>query len=204
MSLDTHKFGYAAKGTSVVLYRNKDFRHYQYFAYPQWTGGLYITPSLPGSRNGALIAAAWAALMNVGLNGYLEATKKISDCMKIIRQGIQEEIPELKICGDPRAMIVGFASNGKIDIYALGELMHKKGWAMNMLQHPASAHICVTLPVSPYGRRFVNDLKACVNELKTRDSSSVGSAPVYGVAAKLPDGPLVDVLNTFLDVFYKV
>jgi SAM-dependent methyltransferase len=30
MSADTHKYGYAAKGTSVVLYRGRDLRHHQF------------------------------------------------------------------------------------------------------------------------------------------------------------------------------
>ena len=202
MSLDTHKFGYAAKGTSVVLYRNKEFRHYQFFAYPQWTGGLYITPTMAGSRPGALVAAAWAAMMHTGMEGYLDATKRIIDCARTIRKGI-ESIPELYVCGKPSAMVIGFGAK-QIDIYRVGQLMNKKGWSLNMLQRPASAHMCVTLPVSAHGERFVNDLKECVQELRDSKGKPMGAAPVYGVAAALPDGPLVDVLNTFLDVVYKV
>lgn len=56
MSLDTHKYGYALKGTSVVLYRNKQLRHSQYFCYADWTGGMYTTPTIAGSRSGGLIA----------------------------------------------------------------------------------------------------------------------------------------------------
>jgi hypothetical protein len=46
MSLDTHKYGYALKGTSVLLYSNKELRQAQYFCYADWTGGLYTTPTL--------------------------------------------------------------------------------------------------------------------------------------------------------------
>ena len=48
MSLDTHKYGYALKGTSVLLYANKHLRQAQYFCYADWTGGLYTTPTLAG------------------------------------------------------------------------------------------------------------------------------------------------------------
>ena len=54
MSVDTHKYGYAAKGTSVVLYRSPELRRFQYFGYPDWSGGLYVTPTIAGSRPGAL------------------------------------------------------------------------------------------------------------------------------------------------------
>ena len=56
MSLDTHKYGYALKGTSVVLYRNRTLRQSQYFCYADWTGGMYTTPTIAGSRSGGLIA----------------------------------------------------------------------------------------------------------------------------------------------------
>merc|ERR1712070_879683 len=42
MSCDTHKYGYAVKGTSVTLFRSRKLRRHSYFVSPEWTGGLYI------------------------------------------------------------------------------------------------------------------------------------------------------------------
>ncbi|MGZ3461695.1 MAG: pyridoxal phosphate-dependent decarboxylase family protein, partial [Archangium sp.] len=69
MSADTHKFGYAAKGTSVVLYRGTELRAHQYFTATEWPGGIYFSPTFSGSRPGALIASAWAALVSTGEAG---------------------------------------------------------------------------------------------------------------------------------------
>ena len=66
MSCDTHKYGYAAKGTSVVLYRGRELRHYQFFTIADWPGGLYYSPTFSGSRPGGLSAACWAALVTMG------------------------------------------------------------------------------------------------------------------------------------------
>ena len=63
MSVDTHKYGLAQKGSSVVLYANPELRRYQYTAVTEWSGGLYISPSTAGSRPGGLIAQTWASLM---------------------------------------------------------------------------------------------------------------------------------------------
>ena len=71
---DTHKYGYAAKGTSVVLYRSLALRRYQYYTTANWPGGLYFSPTFAGSRPGALSAACWASLVAMGKQGYLEAT----------------------------------------------------------------------------------------------------------------------------------
>jgi sphinganine-1-phosphate aldolase len=47
MSVDPHKYGYTPKGLSVVLYRGRSLRRYQYFTYTDWQGGLYASPTLP-------------------------------------------------------------------------------------------------------------------------------------------------------------
>ena len=73
MSADTHKYGYAAKGTSVVLYRGLALRRYQYFTTTDWPGGLYFSPTFAGSRPGALGAACWAAMLSIGQDGVVTA-----------------------------------------------------------------------------------------------------------------------------------
>ena len=87
ISADTHKYGYAAKGTSVVLYRGEDLRRFQYYTVADWPGGLYFSPTFAGSRPGALSAACWAALVSIGEQGYLEASRRILETAKAIREG---------------------------------------------------------------------------------------------------------------------
>ena len=108
MSVDTHKYGYAAKGTSVVLYRGHDLRHYQYYTTTDWPGGLYFSPTFAGSRPGAFSAACWAALTSIGTSGYMDATRKILETAATIKAGIRQ-IPELRVLGDP-LFVVAFAS----------------------------------------------------------------------------------------------
>jgi glutamate/tyrosine decarboxylase-like PLP-dependent enzyme len=142
MSADTHKFGYAAKGTSVVLYRGKRLRARQYFTATDWPGGLYFSPTLAGSRPGALSAACWAAMVTTGEQGYVDATRRILEAGATIRQGIAA-IPGLKVLGDP-LWIVAFGSD-EVDVYRVLDAMTKRGWSLNGLQKPKAVHICVTL-----------------------------------------------------------
>lgn len=79
------QYGYAPKGSSVVLYSDKKYRHYQYFVAPDWQGGIYASPSIAGSRPGGIIAACWATMMNMGENGYVDATKKIVSTARKIK-----------------------------------------------------------------------------------------------------------------------
>ena len=130
MSCDTHKYGYAAKGTSVVLYRSRELREYQFFAYPGWTGGMYVTPTTAGSRPGALSAACWCAMMRLGEQGYLDATARILQATEAITAAIRRT-PGLFVLGTPKAMIVAFGSND-FNIYALSDAMGKRGYGIGL------------------------------------------------------------------------
>lgn len=81
------QYGYAPKGSSVILYSDRKYRHYQYFVAPDWQGGIYASPSIAGSRPGGIIAACWATMMNMGENGYIDATKKIVNTALKIKAG---------------------------------------------------------------------------------------------------------------------
>jgi sphinganine-1-phosphate aldolase len=120
MSADTHKFGYAAKGTSVVLYRGTELRRHQYFTATEWPGGLYLSPTLAGSRPGGLSAACWAAMVATGEDGYLDATRRVLATGAAIRDGIAA-IPGLRVLGDP-LWVIAFASD-RADIYRVHEHM---------------------------------------------------------------------------------
>ena len=77
LSADLHKYGYAAKGASVVLYRSRELRRHQFYTYSEWPGGLYASPSMTGTRPGGAIAAAWAVMHYLGEEGYLDHARRI-------------------------------------------------------------------------------------------------------------------------------
>jgi glutamate/tyrosine decarboxylase-like PLP-dependent enzyme len=203
MSADTHKYGYAAKGTSVVLYRGQALRHYQYYTATDWPGGLYFSPTFAGSRPGALSAACWAAMTSMGAEGYLAATKKILETAETIKAGIRN-IPELKPLGDS-LFVIAFAS-GSLDIYKVLEAMAHKGWSLNGLHKPSCVHLCVTLRHTQPGvaQRFLRDLGAAVDHVRANPEEKGTMAPVYGMASTLPlRGVVSDMLKRYLDLIYK-
>jgi glutamate/tyrosine decarboxylase-like PLP-dependent enzyme len=204
ISADTHKYGYAAKGTSVILYRGKNLRRYQYFKITDWPGGLYFSPTFAGSRPGALSAACWAALVAMGEKGYLEATEKILQTAKEIKEGIRK-IPELHILGDP-LWVIAFGSKD-MNIYQVMEQMTHKGWSLNGLHKPPCVHICVTLRHTRPGvaERFLADLTDAVAHVKAHPGDKGQMAPVYGMAATIPFRGLVgDMMEKYIDLLYTV
>jgi glutamate/tyrosine decarboxylase-like PLP-dependent enzyme len=204
MSADTHKYGYAAKGTSVVLYRTPELRRYQYFTIADWPGGLYFSPSFAGSRPGALSAACWAAMVSIGKDGYRKATRHILETAEEIKKGIRQ-IPDLYILGNP-LWVIAFAS-ANLDIYRIMDVMGHKGWSLNGLHRPSCIHLCVTLRHTRAGvaQRFVEDLQAAVEEVKQTPEARNGMAPVYGMAANLPlRGVVGDILKAYMDTLYRL
>ena len=204
MSVDTHKFGYAAKGSSVVLYRSPELRMHQYYTVTDWPGGLYFSPTFAGSRPGALSAVCWAAMVSMGEKGYLDATQAILKTASDIKAGVAT-IDGVEVMGDP-LWVIGLKSD-TYDIYRIMDFMTKRKWNLNGLHKPACVHICVTLRHTQRGvaKRFLKDLREAVNFVKEGPSSEGGMAPVYGMAATLPARSLVgDLLKSYMDILYKV
>jgi len=203
ISADTHKYGYAAKGTSVILYRGPELRRYQYYTTTDWPGGMYFSPTFAGSRAGALSAACWAAMVAMGEQGYMEATKRILETAALIKQGIKE-IPELFILGDP-LWVIAFGAE-TLDIYRLMEYMTEHYWNLNGLHHPACVHICVTLRHTQPGvaEKFIQDLKAAVEYVKMNPDVEGRLAPIYGMGATVPLKGMVDeMLKRYMDFLYQ-
>ncbi|MEW6568864.1 MAG: aminotransferase class V-fold PLP-dependent enzyme [Chloroflexota bacterium] len=204
ISADTHKYGYAAKGTSVILYRNPELRHFQYFSITDWPGGLYNSPTFAGSRPGGLSAACWAAMVSIGEKGYLEAARRIMGVATWIKQQIAT-IPDLQVMGDP-LFVIAFTSEG-LNIYQVLEFMTQRKWGLNGLHLPPAVHLCVTLRHTQPGvkERFVEDLKAAVSYVRENPQAPEGIGPVYGMAASAElRGMVSDVLNWYMDLQYTV
>jgi len=207
ISCDPHKYGYTPKGTSVVMYRTPELRHHQYFVAPDWTGGIYASPSIAGSRSGGLIAGAWATMMLFGRPGYLQVAKDIMHARDEILKALRE-MPDLQICGEPDASVIAFksADESALDIYKVQEAMGNRGWHLNALQYPRSMHICITKLHVPTWHQLVADLQESIEEVKANPKRfRDGAAAVYGLAESFPDRTLVtDVASTFLDTLFEV
>jgi sphinganine-1-phosphate aldolase len=203
ISVDTHKYGYAAKGSSVILYRGQDLRQFQYYATGDWTGGLYVTPTFAGSRPGGLSAAGWAAMVSLGRKGYLEATQSILETADWIKGEIRA-VPELRILGEP-LWVIAFTSDS-LDIYRVLDEMTRKHWSLNGLFNPPAVHICITLRHTQPGvrERFIQDLKDSIDTVRRESENGEKKMPIYGLAAGMPfRGLVTDLLKQYMDMLYK-
>ncbi|XP_029926422.1 sphingosine-1-phosphate lyase 1 isoform X2 [Myripristis murdjan] len=205
ISADTHKYGYAPKGSSVILYSDKKYRHYQYFVAPDWQGGIYASPSVAGSRPGGIIAACWATMMHMGENGYVEMTKKIISTARKIKTEIRK-INGVFVFGDPEVSVVAIGSD-VFDIFRLSNALTSKGWNLNTLQYPSSIHICCTVLHTQPGvaDQFIRDVREQVAIImKNPKEKTTGMGAIYGMAQSIPDRSMVTEISCgFLDCLYS-
>jgi len=207
MSADTHKYGYATKGTSVVMFKTHELRRSMYFVAPNWPGGMYASPTIAGSRPGALIACCWAALVSNGQEVYKKRSVDIWNTAQEVKTGIRK-IPELRLIGESYSSVVAFgATESSLNIFKVADAMTSKGWHLNNLQKPSCVHICLTNYHVGRAQDFVNDLEDSVRIVtENPDAFPNGSAGVYGMAASFPDRATVAeigvaYLDSCLDVF---
>ncbi len=206
ISADTHKYGYALKGSSVLLYRDRDLRRHQYFTYPDWPGGLYLSPGLAGSRSGGLIAATWAAMVTTGQQGYLQAADEILRTAARIRAGV-EAVDGLAVIGDPLFLVAFRSVRDDLDIYLVNDALKDAGWRMNALQLPPALHFCVTRPNTRPGiaEAFLADLRGAVGYALAHTGTPAASGAMYGFGHTPQGGAAVSaVMAGVLDAMHEV
>jgi glutamate/tyrosine decarboxylase-like PLP-dependent enzyme len=205
ISADTHKYGYALKGSSVLLYRDKELRKRQYFTFPSWPGGLYVSPGFAGSRSGGILASTWAALVTTGESGYLAAADAIMKTATTITEGIRG-IPELEVMGEP-TFLIAFKAAGDLDIYLVNDSLITQGWRMIALQVPPALHFCVTRPNARPGlaEEYLEALRRAVAYAKEHKGEEALSGAVYGFAgAGAPGAEAKSTLSEFLDATHDL
>jgi len=213
MSVDTHKFGFTPKGSSVVMFNSKELRECVYFCYPNASIGMYATPTLMGSRSGGLIASAWITLMYIGKDGYIKYTKEIMNCVNTVKNAILTDNGIIKkniqLIGKPVTSILAFKSiNDKLKIFKLSDAMNNRGWVFNNLQNPECIHYCFTLANCHKPNKFINDLKHAINEVLTKPELYMKtSGALYGTVVSLPSNATNfknKLLTTYMDVVYQL
>ncbi len=206
ISADTHKYGYAFKGTSVVMFRDKSLRNSQYFYLTDWSGGKYCSPGMDGSRSAGLIAATWASMVKTGMSGYLKYSKEIIEAAGEMIEHVRSH-KELKILGNP-TFLFSFTSD-EFDIYHINDFMRLRGWRFNGQQYPNALHMAVTRPQTQKGvvETFKKDLDEAIEYAKEQTSEPASGAIYGGVQGGLTsevDGFIKMLMGQMMDEFQEI
>ena len=168
ISADIHKLGYAPKGVSVILHRTKELRRYQTFVFDDWLGGFYASPNLQGTRSGLPMAAAWAVMQFLGIDGYVDLVKTTLANADQMRAGIAE-IDRLKVLGDGGLHLIAMSAHpddpDPIDVFALADALAGRGWFHDRQTPPDNLHSTVSNSNTGVIDDYIQALNECVAEV---------------------------------------
>jgi glutamate/tyrosine decarboxylase-like PLP-dependent enzyme len=185
ISADLHKYGYASKGVSVVLYRNRQLAALQPFITTNWLGGLYGSPAMAGTRPAGPIAAGWAVLHYLGTDGYLRLAEDAHLAAAALKSTI-EATPGLALRGRPDATVFAFGGDpedGRIDSFALGDgLAERGGWFFDRQAPPESLHATVHAGHRSVVDQLCSDLTSVAGGLAVSRDRSDDRSTTYGTA----------------------
>ena len=180
ISADLHKYGYAPKGTSTILYADRRLRRSQFTVDADWPGGALASPTLLGTRPGGAIAGAWAAIHHIGAEGYRRLFTSVMETTKRLQAGIRE-IGDLEILGRPPMSVFAFTS-GERNVFAIADGLERTNWRIDRQQDPDCLHLIVNPVHAVAAERFLSDLRFAY-EAAPAVSASARSALIYGVTS---------------------
>jgi sphinganine-1-phosphate aldolase len=182
ISADTHKYGYALKGTSVLAFADQSLRNAQYFYLTDWSGGKYCSPGIDGSRSGGLLAATWAAMVHLGRSGYRRYAEAIFATSAQMQAAVRSH-PSLRMMGQP-SFLFSFTSD-EFDVYLVNDFLRTRGWRLNGQQYPNAIHMAVTRPQTQPGvvERWTTDLAEAVAYALAHRDEAPKSGAIYGGVA---------------------
>ncbi|MFI0961038.1 pyridoxal phosphate-dependent decarboxylase family protein [Streptomyces sp. NPDC021080] len=167
LSCDLHKFGYAPKGASVLLFRDEALRLDAYYACAGWPGYTVVNSTIQSSKGAGPLAGAWATLQALGADGYRELGRAALAATRALISGV-EEIDGLTVLGTPEATLVAIgtdpAAETPLDLFALADETRARGFflqpQLSLDGLPANLHLTLT----GVSERGVGELLAVLRE----------------------------------------
>lgn len=218
LSVDLHKYAFTPKGASVILYRNKQLRKYQYYAFTNWPGYPVINTTIQSTKSGGPLAACWATLNHIGDDGYRKLTERIWEIKQQMTKRL-ENMTDLYILGDPEASLLALGSN-TIDIFQLADEMKKTGWYIQVQPGDGDIKPSIHLTITPVNKieEFFHGLEKAILQVKTHPRQSLKQevssfpdiseitpetmAPLLQTAGVKPDGSLPDEMASINELLH--
>lgn len=174
ISVDTHKYAYAPKGTSVLVHRDASLRAPQYFASAQWPGYTMLNATTQSTRSGGPVAGTWAVVQEIGDEGYLRLAARALEAVDAIVAMVEQE-PALRVVAAPDSTLVALATDGSCDPFTLTDELVARGWYVQPQLSSGAHGPTVHLSVSAGTLAHVDELRVA---LRASVAAAQESGPV--------------------------
>lgn len=167
MSADLHKYGYAAKGASTVFHRAEEQRAFQSFSFDDWPAGGMSTPTFAGTRPGGAFASAWAVMHYLGVEGYREKARRVTDTRAKLMAAI-DGIDGLHTYGDPQLGLFAFGAE-RVDIFAIWGQLKARGWFTGVITEPRGIQLMLSPVHAEVADEYIRDLTGALASVSAND-----------------------------------
>ncbi|MET3961422.1 sphinganine-1-phosphate aldolase [Marmoricola sp. OAE513] len=165
ISVDLHKYGYAPKGTSLLLYRDAELRRPQYFAAADWPGYTMLNSTMQSTKSGGPLAGAWAVVNTLGDEGYQRLADDVFATVDAIVAGLAD-VPALSLLAVPDSSLIGLVTDETCDPFTVCDEMASRDWyvqpQMSYGEHPANIHLSVSAATLAHVPEFLQALTQSV------------------------------------------
>ena len=168
MSADLHKYGYAAKGASTVLFRSEELYAHMPFDLAGWSGAPMKTPTLAGTRPGGAISAAWAVMNHLGVEGYRRLQGKVCEARERVEAGVRER--GFEVLGTPVLGLIAFR-HPDLHPFAIYAELYKRGWFTSVTKEPRSLHLMLSPKHADMIDDYLSDLDAACEAVRAADGA---------------------------------
>jgi glutamate/tyrosine decarboxylase-like PLP-dependent enzyme len=168
ISADLHKYGYAAKGASTLFHRDEAQRAHQIFSFEDWPAGGMTTPTAAGTRPGGAIAAAWAVMHYLGVEGYRAKARVVSETRARIAAGV--EALGMRVLGDPQLGILAYGADD-LDLFAVWGRLARRGWMSALVTLPRGIHLMLSPAHAAVADSYLADLAQAQAEVRASGES---------------------------------
>lgn len=190
LSMDSHKYAYTPKGTSLLLHRSPQIRMPQIFASAAWPGYTMLNATLQSTRSGGPVAGAWAVVTTIGVEGYTDLGRRVFDCVDTIAAAVAD-IDGIDLVVSPDSTLLAFGTDASCDPFTIVDLMTAQGWyvqpQMRFEGRPATVHLSVSAATADHVEEFVIALRRAVATARERGPVQVDPAVAHVVEALDPD-----------------
>lgn len=203
LSADLHKYGYAPKGASLILYRDSEYRIGQIYVNSSWPGYPLVNTTVLSSRGAGPLAASWAIVKYLGVEGFTELTSKIVSAREKIIRGLRKM--NLDIIGRPVSSIVAFTT-WDYRVFQICDLMKRRGWYIQAqpgskkLGFPPSIHLTITPVHDDNTDEFLETLDRVINELEPGEIDIQNILSALGITEDTKPSDLKDKLELIIEM----
>src|SRR4051794_8544529 len=163
ISVDLHKYGYAPKGTSLLLHRTSELRRPQFFASAAWPGYTMLNSTMQSTKSGGPLAGAWAVVESLGDTGYELLSREVFEAVDAIVAGTSD-IPGVDVLVHPQSTLIALVTDGSCDAFTVCDELAARDWYVQPQMSYAGTPPTIHLSVSAATGAHVDELLAALRE----------------------------------------